>query len=396
MLNPLSRVLRSSLNVAHHSGQIDAPESGPCPGKITGRVLWDAEFLDRALTTSAIVEGSACGIAWRGGHGRMVPSAMTHTILEAKMLDRPWTTDSDEVVAAQFLDWLATAQQGGLVTNVGDFEPTDNATADEETLTRVFAGLKADGLLRVEQSLGGLLSDSVRLSDSGVARQRRLVADRADGTARDLACEGAMLDWLVNWVREHPDSGSSWDSFVSDPRGHFWGEPFAENETTRASGNLRARGLIDGVVVNESDIVFRAKPTAQGTEEVRRASGLVQSSETGHTTVNYTQNFQGTVSGQVVQGDSANLVQNVGIQPERLDDLLEDVRALIGTLPEIQQPRAAIWVDAISEESSNDADQAALVTFGDRLKSVASKGGSAAFAAAVGLLVKALYGEIGL
>jgi len=129
---------------------------------------------------------------------------------------------------------------------------------------------------------------------------------------------------------------------------------------------------------------------------VRQASGLLPSSESGPTTVNFTQNFQGTVSGQVVQGNNANLVQNVGVQPERLDDLLEDVRALIGTLPENQQPRAAIWVDAISEESSNDADQAALVTFSDRLKSVASKGGSAAFTAAVGLLVKALGGEIGL
>lgn len=324
-------------------------------------------------------------------------SATTRANLEAKMLDGPWTTDKDEVVAAQFLDWLATAQQGGLVPNVGDFlQRAESFFADEETLTRVLAGLNAEGLLRVEQSLGGALSDSARLSDSGVTRQRRLVADRADGTARDLACEGAMLDWLVNWVREHPDSGSSWDPFVCDPRGHIWGEPFTENETTRASGNLRARGLIDGVVVNESDIVFRAKPTARGTEAVRQARGLVPPAKTGPTTVNYTQNFQGTVSGQVVQGDNANLVQNVGVQPERLDDLLEDVRALIGTLPEDQQPRAAIWVDAISEESSNDADQAALVTFSDRLKSVASRSGNAAFTAAVGLLVKALGGEIGL
>lgn len=312
------------------------------------------------------------------------------------MLDRPWTTDRDEVVAAQFLDWLATAEQGGLVPNAGEFQHTDNATADEVTLTRVIARLNAAGLLQLEPSLGGVLSDSARLSDAGVTRQRRLVADRADGTARDLACEGAMLDWLVNWVREHPDSGSSWDSFVSDPRGHFWGEPFTENETTRASGNLRARGLMAGVAVNESDIVFRARPTAAGTEAVRQASGLLPSTKSGPTTVHYTQNFQGTVSGQVVQGNNANLVQNVGVQPERLDDLLEDVRALIATLPEDQQPRAAIWVDAISEESSNDADQAALVTLSDRLKSVASKGGSAAFTAAVGLLIKALGGEIGL
>lgn len=324
-------------------------------------------------------------------------SAAASAKLEAKMLDRPWSTDSDEVVAAQFLDWLATAQRGGLAPRVGDFlQRPEGTVADAEILARVLAGLNADGLLRVEQSLGGGLSDSARLSDSGVARQRRLVADRADGTARDLACESAMLDWLVNWVREHPDSGSSWDSFVSDPRGHFWGEPFTENETSRASGNLRARGLIDGVVVNESDIVFRAKPTARGTEAARQASGLLPSTEAGPTTVNYTQNFQGTVSGQVVQGDNANLIQNVGVQPERLDDLLEDVRALIGTLPEDQQPRAAIWVDAISEESSNDADPATLATFGDRLKAVARRGGSAAFTAAIGLLIKALGGEIGL
>ncbi len=313
------------------------------------------------------------------------------------MLDRPWTTDRDEVVAAQFLDWLAAVHDGGLDVPVSEFLRTQDASGDEDALLRIFADLKSAGWIQDEQSVGGGgLSAGSRLSDAGRARQRRLSRAREDGTARDVACEEALLDWLVNWVRDHLDSGATWNPFINDPRGHIWGEPFSEKEVKRAASNLRNSELISGIVSNEADSLFRAKPTSRGIEAARRTSGHYPSSASEPATVTYTQNFQGTVSGQVVQGANANLVQNVGVQPEQLDELLGAVRALVGSLPVDQQGPAAIWIDAIAEESSTSADQAALVTFSERLKSVAGRGGSVAFTSAVTLLVKALAGEVGL
>lgn len=302
-----------------------------------------------------------------------------------------WTSDQTELIEIGLLLWVAAQNNQGILPTLAHFRAEYGNGVTDDVLTDALDELESAGLVHVTGTLGGKIAGSLQVTQEGRGEAVQIGRRRTAWAERDIAVEEALLDWVGAQERAGADGGD-WSGFMSDPRGHFVGDPISEDERDRAVENLRESGLLGGVGVSGRPRLVLAHLTPQGRQLLRSRAGVPPAPAADASTTFIT-NFHGDVSGQVGVGHDISMTQSNSVGGEQLLELLDAVRNAAAELPVEDQPLAGTWVDTIQAEATMEHPDPTLVrTILTRLQGLANKAGSQAFSVAVSVLVTRLLG----
>lgn len=296
-----------------------------------------------------------------------------------------WTKDGAQLIAWQVLVWLVQQPYG----YTGDTAPFREANGiSEENLLPAMRQLLSEGFTEPPELM---VADQTwaDVTNAGHVEAQRIKTAWSDRSARAIACREAVLDWLYeNEVGPNPSHYPVTSDFIGDTRAYFLGDPFTESEVGRAAGFLKTQGLVDGFDTAQSAGLVRSQITAEGIRRVEEQSGRLYAPATP--TQSFTNVVHGSV-GQIAQGSHFQQAQTVGTDPEALRFALQAVAAAVEELGEDDRAAASRALATIEDEAADGFPEPGTVRRRmKRLQEIAERVGIAAFASAVGQLVKAL------
>ncbi len=305
------------------------------------------------------------------------------------MNDRGWTSRRDEALQLALLDWIYESTRGAAIPRLSAFADAQPEPLDSDALEAAVAALESSGLIRVNGGLGGLRSSSAQVTERGITVLRARRDRRSNAKARAVAAREALLDWLYQQKREGVHSPIL-ERIKEDPRGHFEGDPFTDQEISDTGEHLKARGLIKGSGGWGAPVLSAAiEPLGEEVVENFDGSLTAWASAQRGGVEQFVTRFNAPVSGQVGIGTNVTQTQNQGFDAGTLLALVQDVRESAGDVPAAEQAYFLTYLDVIQAEATNPEPNIAVIeSSGGRLKGIASKAGNAGLSASVGALVQ--------
>lgn len=176
-------------------------------------------------------------------------------------------------------------------------------------------------------------------------------AKRADAAARYQAVRDAVLHWLhACYLTESgiPSIGR----FTSTPFGRWYGQPFSDDEISKATRWLRERDLLRGQGSWQGGII-RPIITAKGIQMVESGRSVNAPDPSGGTTNNVTQT--GTYNSAQAAGQGSTLSMTNTITDDHRQQALAFADLLEQSLPALNLPPAAAAIpDQLRHAAAQD------------------------------------------
>lgn len=309
------------------------------------------------------------------------------------MNERGWTRSRDELLHDKILEWITTHSVGGLIPDLQGFLDTNREVTPDE-VEAVVRTLEDEGLADVARTLGGIGSTAAAPTARGAALMRRIRDRRTDRRARAIAAREALLDWLYQQKRQGVAFPIT-TNVLLDPRGHFDGDPFTEDEISDAGTHLRDKDLLKASGAAGFP-VLRAEITTTGEEvvETHDASLTAWQQNRGSNGQQFVTHFNGPVSGQVGIGTQVTQTQNNGgLDPAAVKSLLDDLRDAVDTedIEPADKARILSYADVIQAEVTEaEPDKTLVEASAGRLRGLSSKIGNQVLTLSIGALLKYL------
>lgn len=318
----------------------------------------------------------------------------------AMVSSQGWTASRDELLQINLLDWSYDNSRDGTLPDLGTYLD-EHEGADDESTEAAMNALASARLVDTVITMGGLRNWGLAPSAEGSTALRARRDRRQNKSARAVAAREALLDWFYEQQRDGVHFAIT-TNVLNDPRGHFEGDPFTDQEIDDASAFLLDKGLVKSAGASWGAAVLRGEITPLGEEVVENHEGSIRawsSAQNGGGAPQFVTHFNAPVSGQVGIGNSVTQTQTTtsGIDTTTLLALLADVREAASEIRESDRAYLLSYVDVIqAEATSPEPDPTMLERSGGRVKQLAAKVGDAGLSASVGALVGYIATALGL
>jgi len=306
------------------------------------------------------------------------------------MTGREWDLRGARLAGFQFAEWL--------VLNGGPQNFVDEHQTDPE---RAWAAAEANGWVETVRpnkrdscNPGYKPYPWPRLTGEGHLEVERVRSLRHNSHARAEACREALLLWLAH---EGRGAGSA-QLIVSRDDFRFYDSPFTVDEVNDAVEFLRETDLVESWTY-PGGTVMQPRLTANGTQCVEfhdaKVRDFLHPQQIGRT-VTYNQNFHGTVSGQVAQGESVSQTQNQGIDAASLAEVFKAMRNALASVEDVGDRDDVVYAIRELEVAVEQGDPEQVKQRAGRLKRLSGRVGSTALTAATAAGTEAVLQAFGL
>jgi hypothetical protein len=316
---------------------------------------------------------------------------------------RGWYWTASEIRQARLIEWIGERCAERPASEYVPVAPFYGALPDQEMNTYQIARgdldfLASRSLLRLAAGLGGIESLDVLATPEGRAFAEGLQAARANKQSRRSACRDAMVDWLYSRDALIPP-GAIRDTMLQDPQHGYWfAEPFSADDLDIAAAWLRRQGLVKGTGIGQMlgpVILYLTDAGVMCAENFGADAGAYLEKQQYRAGPGPTVSI-GVNRGPVqVAGDNSRQVQNIGIRPDDLKQLItgiaEIVRALVPDAPNADQEHQA----ALAAIGGDMVDRSVLERFRDWAVNTVRAGATSAAVAAVSSVTTTLLIEAG-
>lgn len=256
--------------------------------------------------------------------------------------------------------------------------------------------LEEQDLIAQASGMGGMESLAAMVTARGHDFLEQLAAQRADKVQRRIACRDAMVAWLYSCDALNTSSQPVREWMLRNPKYGTWlAQPFQAADLADATGWLSDQGLARGLTAAQDPGLLRLCLTSEGVSCAERFDAntikyLERNMErSSGPSVNISHN-----SGPVqVAGDHAHQVQNIGVDADRLRDLIiglaEVVRSAVSDASDLDVQRETALVAA----GDRAVDRSVIERFGTWVLSIVSKGAAAPLASVITTAVNEMIHE---